>query len=61
VDHAVNSRQRGHRVFEDALPFRENQVGRDGHAAPFITLRTKLSIMPGSLTLTRNGNGRCMT
>ena len=36
MDDAVNGGQGGHRIFEDALPFRKNQVCRDGHAAPFV-------------------------
>jgi hypothetical protein len=56
VDDAVNGGQGGHRVFEDALPFGKDEVGRDRHAAPFVPFGTKLSILPGCLIVTRNGN-----
>jgi hypothetical protein len=35
----VDGRHRGHRVFENLVPFREDQVAADQHAAPLITLR----------------------
>ncbi len=34
MDHAIDGRHGGHRIFEDALPFTENQIGgnHDGFA-----------------------------
>ena len=36
--HPVYRRQCGHGVFEDPLPFREDQIGGDEQAASFVTL-----------------------
>jgi hypothetical protein len=49
-----------HGVLEDAIPVGEHQIGRDGHAAAFVAFSTKLCILAGSLTATRNGNRLCM-
>jgi hypothetical protein len=58
VHDAIDGGHGGHRIFEDPIPVGKDQIGRDGHAASFIALGTKLSIMPGSLIVTRNGNWR---
>ena len=34
----VDCRHRCHRIFEDLIPFRENQIAANNHAAPFISL-----------------------
>ena len=58
VHDAIDGRHRRHGIFEYAVPVRKGEVCRDGHAASFVTLSTKLSILPGSLLVTRNGKRR---
>src|SRR4051812_12513662 len=36
MNQAIDRRRRGHRIFEDPLPFRERQVAGDEYAATFI-------------------------
>jgi hypothetical protein len=60
VHDAVDGRHGRHGVFENAVPVRKHQICRDGDTPTFVAFGTKLSILPGSLILTRNGNGRCM-
>jgi peptidase E len=38
VHDAIDGGQRGRRVFEDAFPLAEDEVGRDAHAVAFVPL-----------------------
>src|SRR6266540_1152945 len=38
VHDAIDGRHGRHRIFENAVPVRKDEVCRDGHAAPFVPL-----------------------
>ena len=54
VNHAVDSSHGGHRIFENAFPFAENQIGGDQHRFAFIAFSTLLFIMRPSLAKISN-------
>ncbi len=37
----INRRHRGHRIFEDAFPLTEDEIGRNDHGFAFVALREK--------------------
>ena len=41
VDHAVDGCQGGHRIFENAFPFAEHEIGRDQHRFALVALSEK--------------------
>ena len=41
VDHAVDGSHGGHRIFENAFPFAEHEIGGDQHRFAFIAIRQK--------------------
>jgi hypothetical protein len=51
---AVNRRDGRERVFEDALPLREDQIGRQTDAALLVAVATSLRIMRPSLPQSSN-------
>ncbi len=54
VNDAIDGSECRHRVFEYALPGREDEIGRDQNAAPLIALGTSLLIMRPSLAKISN-------
>ncbi len=54
VNDAIDGSECGHRVFENALPGREDEIGRDQNAAPFITLGTLTNILQISIIHSAN-------
>ena len=54
VYHAVDRSERGHRIFEDAIPGRKHQIGGNQHGAVLVALGTSLLIMRPSLAKISN-------
>jgi len=53
VDDAIDGRHRRHRIFENAVPVRENEVRRDGHTTALVALRLELLAAKRDLRLPR--------
>lgn len=60
VDDAVQSRHRGQWVLEDALPVREDEVGRNSHRSTFVAFGTSLFIMHPFLAMSANSPAKAI-
>ncbi len=54
VYHAVDRSERGHRIFEDAIPGRKHQIGGNQHGAVLVALGTLTNILQISIIPSAN-------
>src|SRR5579883_2971417 len=54
VDHAVQRGHRGEWIFENALPVRKDEVGRDSHRSTFVAFGTLTNIRQSSVIHSAN-------